>query len=157
MTDASDDTLQPDDIQPLDPHRADGALGEKVAAALESASDEIGARLIRTFQAWLTLKDHATKERKRLSEELSARIALFTEAMQVGHSTPSDQVLKLSVVEARWQDLEDARDARKQVSSALRDQIKLVEQKIKDQIAEARSGQLALFQTSSEDSTTSPE
>lgn len=148
----TDEQLE-DEIGPLDPHRADGALGEKVAAALEDAGEEVASRLVRSFQQWVTLREHAVKERKRLSEELASRIALFKEAMEVGHSNANDQILKLGVVEARWQDLEDAREARKEITAAMRDQIKVAEQKIKDQIAEAKNGQLNLFQSPSEGST----
>lgn len=127
-------------------HAAPSGLHDEVMEAIAGAPDAAHAkRMVTAFEQWQTIREYATKERKRLSEQLAARIAQFTEAMNVGHSTANDQILKLSVVETRWQDLEDARTEKKEVGSALRDQIKASEQKIKDLIAEAKSNQMSLF------------
>jgi DNA-binding protein H-NS len=109
---------------------------------------ETAQRLVKSFEQWETAREFRKKESKRTSEQLAARIAQFAEAMNVGHSTTSDQVLKLSVVESRWQDLEDAREERKQVAAACRDAIRAAEQKIKDIIQTVKSTQLSLFQSS---------
>lgn len=106
---------------------------------------EIAARMIRAFQQWETARAHRKDEAKRCNDNLAGKISLFAEAMNVGHSNTNDQILKLSVIEARWQDLEDAREEKKQVASACRDAIKACETKIKDLMAEAKSGQLNLF------------
>ncbi len=111
---------------------------------------EIAARLIRAFQQWEAAREHRKAEAKRCNDNLAGKISLFSEAMNVGHSNQNDQILKLSVVEARWQDLEDAREEKKQVASACRDAIKACETKIKDLMAEAKSGQLNLFHSAVE-------
>lgn len=108
---------------------------------------ETAQRLVRCFEQWVTAREYKKTEAKRTSENLAGKIALFTEAMNVGHSTTGDQVLKLSVVESRWQDLEDARTERKEVASACKDAIKAAEQKIKDLLEQAKSNQLPLFQS----------
>lgn len=115
-----------------------------------AVDQEQAQRMLRAFEQWNVLREYATKERKRISEKLAARIAQFNTAMEVGHSTASDQLLKLQVVEARWQELEETRDERKEMNSTLRDQIKSAEQKIKDLIDEAKSNQLSLFSESAE-------
>ena len=133
--------LAPDDSTPDNETLRTQAL-EVVA---QDPTSEIAARLIRTFQQWETARNHRKDESKRCNDNLAARISLFAEAMNVGHSNTNDQVLKLSVVESRWQDLEDAREEKKQVAAACRDAIKACETKIKDLIGEAKSGQLQLF------------
>jgi translation initiation factor 2B subunit (eIF-2B alpha/beta/delta family) len=126
-------------------------LKEEVVEAVAGNTDpELVARLVRAFDMWEASREYRKKEAKRLTEQLSARISLFEEAMHVGHSTVSDQVLKLSVVESRWQDLEDARTERKEVSAATKDAIKAAEQKMRDILVAAKSNQLSLFQSSSE-------
>ena len=117
------------------------------------ATFDMSARLIRAFASWTTAKETAVKERKRCNELLTGRIAQFNEAMNVGHSTESDQLLKLSVVETRWQDLEDAREGKKQVGAACRDAVKTCEQKIRDLLDEVRTGQLSLFQSAAQGAT----
>lgn len=116
--------------------------------AVEDA--ETAARLVRAFDQWQQAREYAKTERKRTSENLAARIALFSEAMNVGHSTTGDQVLKLSVVESRWQDLEDARHERKDVNAACKDAIKAAEAKIKDLLTQVKSNQMDLFQPAAE-------
>lgn len=111
----------------------------------QDPTSEIAARLVRAFAHWETARETRKTENKRCSENLAGKISLFSEAMNVGHSNSNDQILKLSVVEARWQDLEDARAEKKEVNAACRDAIKACEQKIKDLMAEAKSGQLNLF------------
>lgn len=106
---------------------------------------ELANRMLKAFDLWTQARDFAKKESKRLNEQLAARIAQFNEAMNVGHSTTNDQVLKLSVVETRWQDLEDARTEKKDVAGACKDAIKAAEQKIRDLLEQAKSNQLSLF------------
>ena len=119
---------------------------DKLEADIASITDpESAARVLKAFQTWVDGKTYASAERKRMSEKLAARIAQFEEAMQVGHSTTNDQILKLSIVETRWQDLEEARSEKKEVGKALTDAVKSAEQKIKDLLAEAKSGQMTLF------------
>ena len=122
-------------------------LQAELESAIEgSPTEEHANRLMRAFTAWQTIVEYKKTEGKRLTEKLAARIAQFNEAMAVGHSTTSDQVLKLSVVEVRWQELEDARDEKKEVLKALTDQVKTSVQKIKDLIEEAKSNQMSLFE-----------
>jgi enoyl-CoA hydratase/carnithine racemase len=116
-----------------------------------SPNEEHAGRLMRAFTAWQAIVDYKKTETKRLSEKLAARIAQFNEAMAVGHSTTGDQILKLGVVEQRWQDLEETRAEKKDVTAALREQVKTSVQKIKDLIEEAKSTQLSLFQSSADD------
>jgi seryl-tRNA(Sec) selenium transferase len=111
----------------------------------EGVDPETVARLVRSFDQWEQAKEYGKKERKRVNDQLAGRIAQFAEAMNVGHSTTNDQVLKLSVVESRWQDLEDAREERKQIIAACRDAVKAAEQKIRDMLASIKSTQLDLF------------
>lgn len=120
------------------------------AVAEEGVDQETVAHLVRAFESWEKAREYRKNESKRCNEQMAARIALFAEAMNVGHSSPTDQVLKLSVVESRWQDLEDAREERKQVNGATRDAIKACEQKIRDLLITAKSNQLNLFQSSAE-------
>lgn len=134
---------QPDDVADETDLRS-----QVMDVVAQDPTTEIAARLIRAFQQWDGAREHRKKESKRCNDNLASRIALFSEAMNVGHSNQNDQILKLSVVEARWQDLEDAREEKKQVAAACRDAIKACEQKIKDLMAEAKSGQLNLFNAS---------
>ena len=129
-----------DDVNP-----ADEALAAEVEQAQAGADPETVARMVRAFDIWEAAKEFKKKEGKRLSDQLAARISLFAEAMNVGHSTVNDQVLKLSVVETRWQDLEDAREEKKQIATACRDAVKAAEQRIRDALADAKSGQMSLF------------
>lgn len=123
-----------------------GIKEEVLDAVTEEGIDpETVARLVRTFDGWEKAREYKKTEGKRCSENLAARIALFAEAMNVGHSSTGDQVLKLSVVESRWQDLEDAREERKQVAGACREAVKACEQKIRDLLGEMKSNQLSLF------------
>ena len=108
-------------------------------------------RITRAYATWDGLKEYQTKERKRLREQLGARKASFAEAMEVGHQTTGDQVLKLTVVESRWQELEEAQAELKDVMSALAEQLKAATLKIKDLVNEAKSKQLPLFQTAGVD------
>lgn len=126
------------------------SIKDKVLDAVteEGVDVETVARLVRSFDQWEQAREYGKKERKRVSDQLAGRIAQFAEAMNVGHSTQTDQVLKLSVVESRWQDLEDAREERKQVTAACRDAIKAAEQKIRDLLVQSK--QLDLFQSSAE-------
>ena len=121
------------------------------AIAEGEVDQEQVSRLVRAFDLWEQAREYRKKEAKRCNELLAARIAQFSEAMHVGHSSTSDQVLKLSVVETRWQDLEDAREERKQVGSACRDAVKSAEQKIRDLLGEMKQkNQLDLFQSAAE-------
>jgi len=130
--------------------RRGGKLAENALEAVSTAPDqETAAHIMRAFIAWQTIKDYAKDERKRLNEKLAGRTAQFKEAMEVGHASTSDQILKLSVVEQRWQELEEARDEKKEVNGALREQIKAAEQKIRDLIEESKSNQMNLFSESS--------
>ncbi len=79
---------------------------------------------------------------------MSAKLAALKEGMEVGHSTDEQQLLKLTVVEERWQDLEEARTERKEIGSAMKDQMKLCETRIRDLINEMKSPQLGLFNAS---------
>lgn len=126
----------------------DDSLQSEVEQAQEGADPETVSRLVRSFELWEKAKEFKKTEAKRCNDQLGARIALFEEAMNVGHSSVNDQVLKLSVVETRWQDLEDAREEKKQVASACRDAVKAAEQRIRDALADAKSGQMSLFQSS---------
>lgn len=132
-------------VAPGDPDSVRKRLAEQVEETVETIDSEDAARLIRTFATWQQLREDKQKESKRLSEKLAARIAQFNEAMNVGHSTTSDQILKLSVVEQRWQELEETRAEKKDVMGAYKDSVKATEQKIKDLIAEAKSAQMKLF------------
>lgn len=117
------------------------ATGTGQEEKLESAR-----RLIKAFTDWEKIRQHASDERKRTKEGVAALLAQFKEAMEVGHSSEADQLLKLSVCEQRWQDLDDARAERRDVNNAMRDQIKAAEQKIKDLITEVKgTQQLTMF------------
>lgn len=131
---------------------------DRLSAALDGVTDPmVAARIFKAFEVWQQGKEYAATERKRLSEQLAGRAAQFAEAMAVGHSTPSDEALKLQVVEQRWQELEDAENEKKTVCKALNDAIKVAEQKIKDLIAEHKSGQMSLFGGPPRDITTDEE
>ena len=123
----------------------DEALATAAEAAANEDTKETARNLIEAFQRWETTREFAGKERKRCSENVSAKLAALKEAMEVGHSTDEQQLLKLSVVETRWQDLEDARTEKKEVGSSMKDQIKLCETRIRELIAELKSPQLGLF------------
>jgi hypothetical protein len=128
-------------------------LESRVDAAVEVLLDtdqvEAARRLLKAFGDWDKIRTYAKTERKRTKEEVDGRLQQFTEAMEVGHSNANDQILKLTVVEQRWQDLTEARDGRKLVLKALSDQLKGIEQKIRDLTAEAKDKQLSLFNGSS--------
>lgn len=127
------------------------AVDEVLTEAADSADDEkqeAARRLIGAFMSWEKIREYATQERSRTKENVAARLAQFKEAMEVGHSSESDQLLKLTVCEQRWQELDDARAERRDVNHAMRDQTKAAEQKIKDLITEMKgSPQLTLFDT----------
>lgn len=123
---------------------------EEIKEEIKSVDPEMATHLVRAFEIWEQLREYKAKESKRVNEKVSARQAQFAEAMHVGHASANDQILKLTVVEQRWQELDDARTERKEVMSALKDQIKSAEQRIRDGIAEARSGQ-GTFDFSSEE------
>lgn len=114
-------------------------------AVAEVTDPQLADRALRAFANWTQGKEYAAKERKRLSELVSNRKAQFDEAMNVGHNSVNDQVLKLSVVETRWQELQEAIAEKKTINGALKDAIKVAEQKIKDVIAEAKTAQMNLF------------
>lgn len=122
------------------------SLKEEVldAAAAETNFENV-RRMMVAFSQWEVIREHGAKERKRCTELVASRLAQFKEAMEVGHATQGDQLLKLSVVEQRWQDLEDARTEKKEVTSAMKDQLKGAEQKIRDLISEAKGTQMSLF------------
>jgi chromosome segregation ATPase len=118
---------------------------EAVASGDEDAKEH-ARNLITAFERWETTREYGKKERKRCNDNVSARLAALKEAMEVGHSTDEQQLLKLGVVEQRWQDLEDARTERKEVAGAMKDQMKLCETRIKELIEALRpSQQLGLF------------
>ncbi len=128
-------------------------IEDAVAAELTDPSNaevaERAGELLMLFTRWETCREFAVKERKRTKEKLEARLAAFKEAMEVGHQSEADQILKLSVCEQRWQDLEEARAERKDVCKAAVDAVKSSEQKIRDLLAEMKSPQLGLFTGSS--------
>lgn len=134
-------------------------MGKMKAAALEAAAEAVttgdeearerATDLIAKFTEWETTRDLAAKERKRCNENVQAKLAGLKEAMEVGHSTQADQLLKLSVIEGRWQDLEDARNERKELMSSFKDNIKLCETRIRELIAAIKSPQLGLFTSKS--------
>lgn len=118
---------------------------EHVQAAADSAAPDqamLATELLRAFDGWMTVREYGATESKRTRELVDARFQAFKEAMEVGHATQSDQILKLGVVEQRWQDLEDAKLGRGQVLSACREQIKLSHQKIKDLVSELKQPSL---------------
>jgi hypothetical protein len=130
---------------------------EAVATGNEDAK-ESARNLIDAFQRWETTREFAKVERKRCSDNVSAKLAALKEAMEVGHSTDDQQLLKLGVVEVRWQDLEDARTERKEIGSSMKDQMKLCETRIRELIVELKSPQLGLFtSTSTVDNPPNPE
>lgn len=124
-----------------------------LAAAAEAVAsgDEEGAEkardIITAFTGWDTTREFTLKERKRTGDNVKMKLAALKEAMEVGHKTTNEQILKLTVVEGRWQDLEDAREERRLVMKACSDNMKLAEQKIRDLIAS--KNQLGLFESSS--------
>lgn len=134
-------------------------MGKMRTAALEAAAEAVTTgdeeareradALITKFGEWETTRELAAKERKRCNENVQAKLAALKEAMEVGHSTQQDQLLKLSVIEGRWQDLEDARTERKELMSSFKDNIKLCETRIRELIAEIKSPQLGLFASKS--------
>ncbi len=63
--------------------------------------------------------------------------------MEVGHSTDADRLLKLVVVEERWQELDEVRTERKEVIGAAKDAVNAAETEIRELIANAK--QLNLF------------
>jgi hypothetical protein len=131
------------EIEPLEDDEAVPALDDAQIYAADMLP-----RITKAYQAWDSLKEYQKEERGRLKEILGARTAALKEAMEVGHKTVSDQVLKLTVAENRWQELEEARAELKDVMGALKDQIKAAAQKIKDLINEAKaSSQMSLFTT----------
>lgn len=118
----------------------------EAAASEDHERQEAARRLMTAFVSWEQIREFATKERARVNENVAARLAQFKEAMEVGHASESDQLLKLTVCEQRWQELTEARDEKKDVNGAMKDQIKSAEAKIRDLIAEAKgSNQLTLF------------
>lgn len=119
-----------------------------LAQATESGdaqAHELVNSLLADFQSWETVREYALKERKRCNENVKAKLAALKEAMEVGHKDMSEQVLKLTVVEERWQDLEEARSEKHDVVSALREQFKLAETRLRERIKEITSPQLGLF------------
>ena len=142
--------IEHDDTNEEAPADDQDLRSQVLEAVAQDPTAEIAARMIRAFQQWETAREHRKAEAKRCNDNLAGKISLFSEAMNVGHSNQNDQILKLSVVEARWQDLEDAREEKKQVAAACRDAIKACETKIKDLMAEAKSGQLNLFHSAAE-------
>lgn len=123
------------------------AVAEAVSAVDtgDAEARERADRLIAKFGEWEMTRELAAKERKRCNENVQAKLAALKEGMEVGHSTQADQLLKLTVVEGRWQDLEDARTERKELMSSFKDQIKLCETRLREMIAEIKSPQLGLF------------
>lgn len=122
------------------------SAAEKIAidvqAAAQNATDPAYAlSLIKAFEGWVTVDEFAAKERKRTKELVDGRLAAFKESMEVGHNTTNDQVLKLSLCETRWQELEEAREERKLINGSCKDQIKVAKQKIVDLL----NPQLGLF------------
>lgn len=130
----------------------------EAATAGDEEARERASELITKFTDWETTRELAAKERKRCNENVQAKLAALKEAMEVGHSTQADQLLKLSVIEGRWQDLEDARTERKELMSSFKDNIKLCETRIRELIAAIKSPQLGLFtSTSTIDNPPTPE
>lgn len=109
--------------------------------AQNTQDPEYARAIIKAVENWETVREFGVKERKRTKELVDARLASLKEAMELGHNTESDQLLKLSAVESRWQELEEARDERREISSACRDQLKNAHQQIRDLL----SPQLGLF------------
>lgn len=125
-------------------------LQQEVDQAALEATAAGAARIIKAFTDLETIEEYGVKERKRVNELVASRKAMFAEAMAVGHSTVTDQLLKLGVVEQRWQELEEAHDEKKDVMGTVKDQVKSTRQKIKDLLAEAKSNQLSMFQSPAE-------
>ena len=131
-----------------EPTTAESELEAQVLAeAREAAKSDpvLAGELIKAFEQWETIRSFGVDERKRTAELVVARLAAFKEAMEVGHQNANDQILKLNVVEQRWQDLEDARSERKEIGSAVRDQMKNAHQKLKDLINERNNPQISMF------------
>lgn len=124
------------------------AAAEAVATGDEETK-ELARDLIDDFQKWETTREYAAKERKRCNENVQAKLAALKEGMEVGHNTEEQQLLKLTVIEERWQDLEEARDERKTMMSSMKDQVKLCETRIRERITALKSPQLGLFASSS--------
>jgi hypothetical protein len=127
--------------------RALEAAAEAVATGDEDAKESARA-LMDDFTKWSTTREYALKERKRCNENVQAKLAALKEAMETGHNNESQQLLKLTVVEERWQDLEEARVERKELMASCRDQVKLCETRIRERIEALKSPQLGLFTTS---------
>jgi len=127
--------------------RALEAVAEAVATGDQDAIESARA-LMDDFTKWSTTREYAAKERKRCNENVQAKLAALKEAMEVGHNSESQQLVKLTVVEERWQDLEESRVERKELMSSCRDQVKLCETRIRDRIAALTSPQLGLFTAS---------
>lgn len=132
------------------------AAAEAVATGDEDAK-EAARSLIDDFTKWETTREYAAKERKRCNENVQAKLAALKEAMEVGHNSEEQQLLKLTVIEERWQDLEEARTERKELMSSCKDQVKLCETRIRERIAALKSPQLGLFSTSTIDKPPTPE
>jgi hypothetical protein len=123
-------------------------------AAVEEAAEEAteqAVALIAAFQRWETTRKYAVDERKRCGDRVAEKLAAFKEAIEVGHSTEDQQLLKLTVVESRWQDLEEARAERKNVMASCRESMKLAEGRLRELIAERNSTQLSLFNGKAEE------
>lgn len=127
--------------------RALEAAAEAVATGDQDAIESARA-LMDDFTKWSTTREYAAKERKRCNENVQAKLAALKEGMEVGHNNESQQIVKLVVVEERWQDLEEARAERKELMSSCRDQVKLCETRIRDRIEALKSPQLGLFTAS---------
>lgn len=122
---------------------AGGDIGEVMpitdAEKLEQADD-----LARLFKAWEDARALAVAERKRCGDNVKAKLASLKEGMEVGHQNDAQRLLKLTVVEDRWQELEEARTERKEIFGQMKDAVTLCEQKIRDAIAKYNSNQLGL-------------
>lgn len=132
------------------------AAAEAAATGDEEAKEQARS-LIDDFQKWETTREYARNERKRCNDNVSAKLAAFKEAMEVGHNSDEQERLKLLLVEERWQDLEEARTERKELMSSCRDQVKLCETRIRERIAALKSPQLGLFSVPSIDRPPTPE
>lgn len=116
------------------------------AASEAAASDDAdrqqqGLELMTLFERWEAAREDAQKERKRCKEQVDAKVAGFKEAVETGTSNDNQRLLKLGIVETRWQELEDARVERKEVGGAMKDQVMLAETKIREKITAIKSGQ----------------
>jgi hypothetical protein len=116
-----------------------------VGATEESPNEEHARRLLRAFEQWRDAVAARTAESKKLSDKIKGKLALFNEAMNVGHSNESDQILKLGVVEARYQEWQEAIAEKKTTCGLLGDQVKAARTKLDELIEEAKSPQMNLF------------